>query len=317
MVTNVHERLIPVPADLVGESLDRVGSADDRWWPSPAWPPMVLEAPLGIWVRGSHGPIRYQVTEHVPGRRVVFTFDEGVGLRGSHRFEVVPQGAGSCVVRHVVEGRTTGTMRLVWPLAMRWLHDAVVEDLMDRVETDAGHPPARRARWSWWVRQIRRMTQPRATGVPVPATPLLENALPHVDWADAFAVRRPVGSSGDPQVWADAVFHAPPLWVGALLAARESLVRLVGIERAGRGVFDPVAHTDDEVLLGIDQSHLGFRASVLCEPDRVVVSTVVRLHNRRGRAYSAIVRRVHPAVVRAMLRRAAARVPVAEAVPAR
>ncbi len=136
MVTNVHERLIPVPAALVGESLDRVGSADDPWWPSPAWPPMVLEAPLGIWVRGSHGPIRYQVTEYVPGRRVVFTFDDGVGLHGSHRFEVVPQGPESCLVRHVVEGRTTGTMRLVWPLAMRWLHDAVVEDLMDRVETD-------------------------------------------------------------------------------------------------------------------------------------------------------------------------------------
>ena len=67
-------------------------------------------------------------------------------------------------------------------------------------------------------------------------------------------------------------------------SARESLVRLVGIDRAGRGAFDPVARTDDEVLLGIDQSHLGFRASVLCEPERVVVSTVVHLHNRRGRA---------------------------------
>ena len=317
MVTNVHERLIHVPADLVGESLDRVGSADDRWWPSPAWPPMVLEAPLGIWVRGSHGPIRYQVTEYVPGRRVVFTFDDGVGLRGSHRFVVVPQGAESCLVRHVVEGRTTGTMRLVWPLAMRWLHDAVVEDLMDRVEADAGHPPARRARWSWWVRQIRRMTRPRPASVPVPATPLLAAALPRIDAADAYAVRRPAGSSGDPQVWADAVFRSPPLWVGALMVARESLVRLAGIDRAGRSAFDPVARTDDEVLLGIEQSHLGFRASVLCESERVVVSTVVQLHNRRGRLYWLIVRRAHPAVVRAMLRRAADRVPLAEAVAAR
>jgi len=153
--------------------------------------------------------------------------------------------------------------------------------------------------------------------VPVPATPLLAGALPHVDWADAYAVRRPDGSSSDPQDWADAVFYAPPAWVGALLLARESLVRLVGIDRAGHGAFDPVARTDDEVLLGIDQSHLSFRASVLCEPDRVVVSTVVNLHNRRGRAYSAIVRLVHPAVVRAMLRRAAGRVPPAETSVAR
>jgi hypothetical protein len=146
--------------------------------------------------------------------------------------------------------------------------------------------------------------------VPVPDTPLLAHALPQVDWSDAYAVRRPAGSSSDPQVWADAVFHAAPPWVGALLVAREALVRLVGIDRAGRGAFDPVARSDDEVLLGIDQSHLRFRASVLCQPDRVVVSTVVQLVNNRGRAYSAIVRRIHPAVVRAMLRRAAVRVPV-------
>jgi hypothetical protein len=102
-----------------------------------------------------------------------------------------------------------------------------------------------------------------------------------------------------------------------LLVARESLVRLVGIDRAGRRAFDPVARTDDEVLLGIDQSHLGFRASVLCEPERVVVSTVVHLHNRRGRFYWRIVRPLHPAVVRAMMRRAAARVPRTEVLPAR
>jgi hypothetical protein len=277
---------------------------------------MVLEAPLAVWVRGRHGPIRYQVTRYVPGRSVEFTFDEGVGLRGTHRFEVVPRDQQSCLVRHVVEGRTAGRMRLVWPLAMRWLHDAVVEDLLDRVAIDAGHPPTRPAQWSWWVRRIRRARHPQVSAVPVPDTPLLAGALPQVDWTDAYAVRRPAGSPSDPQVWADAVFHAPPVWVGALLVAREALVRLVGIDRAGRGAFDPVACTDDEVLLGIDQSHLAFRASVLCEPERVVVSTVVHLHNRRGRLYSLLVRRLHPAVVRAMLRRAAARVPVVSA-PAR
>jgi hypothetical protein len=151
------------------------------------------------------------------------------------------------------------------------------------------------------------------TAVPVPVTLLLADALPRVDWSDAYAVRRPAGSSADPQVWADAVFREPPLWVGALLVVRESLVRLVGIDRAGGRAFDPVARVDDEVLLGIDQSHLAFRASVLCEPERVVVSTIVNVHNRRGRLYCLVVRVVHPAVVRAMLRRAAARMPAESA----
>ena len=80
---------------------------------------------------------------------------------------------------------------------------------------------------------------------------------------------------------------------------RELLVRAVGIERGGRHVFKTVSRTDNEVLLGVDQAHLGFRASVLVEVDRVVVSTLVELRNRRGRAYFAIVRRLHPMVVRA------------------
>jgi hypothetical protein len=47
---------------------------------------------------------------------------------------------------------------------------------------------------------------------------------------------------------------------------------------------------------------------VLLERRRVVLSTVVRVHNRRGRLYSAVVRRIHPLVVRSMLARAAQRV---------
>lgn len=150
----------------------------------------------------------------------------------------------------------------------------------------------------------RRATSPRARAVPVPETPLLAGALPRVDWSDAWAVQCPDGTA-DPQVWAHAVFHTPPGWVAVLLGLREALVGLVGIERGGRAAFATIARTGDEVLLGTDQRHLDFRASVLRLPDLVVLTTVVRLHNRRGRAYFALVRRVHPVVVRAMLTRAA------------
>jgi hypothetical protein len=92
--------------------------------------------------------------------------------------------------------------------------------------------------------------------------------------------------------------------VGAL-GVREALVGLVRIERGGASSFDTVRKRADEVLLGTDARHLGFRASVLVEHDRVVLSTVVQVHNDRGRSYSALVRRVHPLVVRAMLARAA------------
>ena len=140
-----------------------------------------------------------------------------------------------------------------------------------------------------------------------PATRLLMHPMRFIDWSDAYAVGTPNGQGRrDPQDWADAIFRSPPpVLVRVLFGLRELLVRTVGIERGGRHVFNTVARTEDEVLLGADQGHLGFRASVLVEVDRVVLTTVVELRNRRGRAYFALVRRLHPLVVRRMLARAA------------
>lgn len=141
--------------------------------------------------------------------------------------------------------------------------------------------------------------------VAVPDSELVARALPRVDWSDAFAVECPGGPAGDPRQWADAIFGPPPVWVRALFLVRETLVRLIGIERGPRNAFATVASRDDEVLVGADQKHLSFRASVLLEPSRVVLSTLVQVHNRRGWLYSAVVRRFHPAIVRAMLAGAA------------
>jgi hypothetical protein len=164
-------------------------------------------------------------------------------------------------------------------------------------------PPG--ARPSSRVRMIRPTSRWEVTPVPLPQSSLLAGALPEVDWADAYAVLIPTGPPGDPQEWVEMIFHSPPRWVAVLFGVREILVGIVGLERGGSEVFDMVSRTADEVLLGVDQSHLSFRASVRLEATRVVLSTVVQVHNGRGRAYWALVRRLHPAVVRTMLAHAA------------
>ena len=305
MVLNVHERELPVPAAEIGLLLDRIGSPDDPLWPSHAWPPMVMAGPLAVGTAGGHGPIRYHVTRYRPGRLVEFTFAPGVGLRGAHTLSIEPIGADRSVLRHVLDGRLTGRMLLAWPLAVRWVHDAVAEDLLDRAEAAVDAGPARPARWSTVVRLLRRVGAPRARATAVTPSPLMAAALPDVDWSDAFTVDCAATAPTDPQAWADAVFRAPPAWVGLLLATRQALVGLIGIDRAGPSTFDTLRRGPDEVLLGVDERHLDFRVSLRRLPDRVVLTTVVRVNNRRGRLYSAIIRRVHPVVVRAMLTRAA------------
>lgn len=308
MVRNVHERLVAAPIDQVGPLLDLIGGPDDLLWPTPAWQPMVLDRPVAIGAAGGHGSIRYRVTGYEPGRKVEFEFTPGQGIDGTHTITAEPAGPDRTLLRHVVEAQPSGAMRLAWPLAVRWAHDAVLEELFDNAEWAVGIEPVRRARRSAWVRLLRGwLDVSRARPTTPPRTPLIADALPRVDWTDAQAVAALPGTPRDPQAWADAVFRDPPRWVLAALGLRELLVGLVGIDRGGAGAFDTLARTENEVLLGADSNHLDFRASVRREPDRVVLTTVVQLHNRRGRAYSALVRPVHPIVVRAMLNRAARR----------
>ncbi|GAA4694793.1 hypothetical protein GCM10023215_35570 [Pseudonocardia yuanmonensis] len=178
MVRNVHEREFPAPAEQVWELVAALGGPGDRLWPA-AWLPVAFDRPLGPGASGGHGGLRYAVSRYEPGRLVEFTAAPGRSLDGTHAFVVEPRGRDRCVLRHELLLRTTGAMRVLWPLAVRPLHDAVLEDLLDTAERALGTGPARPARWSPLVRVLRLAAErPRATAVPVPVTALLRGALP-------------------------------------------------------------------------------------------------------------------------------------------
>ncbi|OFW55102.1 MAG: hypothetical protein A2V75_03055 [Actinobacteria bacterium RBG_16_70_17] len=162
-IHNVHERHLPAGCDRVGGLIDGLGSTPDPLWPTEQWPPMRFDRPLGPGAAGGHGPIRYRVEEHEPGSRVRFRFTGPPGLDGTHDFTVqaVP---GGCRLCHTIEGRASGRMLAAWPLVFRPLHDALLEDALDKAERaitgSAPAPPS----WSWWVRFLRKVAarrQPR------------------------------------------------------------------------------------------------------------------------------------------------------------
>lgn len=165
MISNVHQREYPVPPERLGELLDTLAGADDRLWP-PAWPPIRFDAPLGVGARGGHGPIRYSVTAYQPASRVEFRFDPGIGLIGGHALEVLDgDRPHTSVLRHTAIARAgNARTRVRWALVIRWLHDAVIEDLLDRAGVETGHPAARPGRWSPWVRLLRTARRPRTLG---------------------------------------------------------------------------------------------------------------------------------------------------------
>ena len=137
MIRNVHERTIPATLQTVGAMLDTLSGSADSVWPGEHWPPMRFDRPLGVGADGGHGDVLYTVTEYVPGRKVVFRFADGSGFVGTHRLELAEAAAGGTLVRYLIDARTGGPMRLLWPTVVRWMHDAVVEDLFDKVERGA------------------------------------------------------------------------------------------------------------------------------------------------------------------------------------
>ena len=154
-VLNVHQRLLPGPPERVGALIDELAGPGDRLWPHDRWPAMRFDQPLGPGAEGGHGPIRYRVEAYEPGRRITFRFTRMPGLDGGHRLEVEPAGTGAVMLRHVAEGRLGGRMLVVWPLVVRPLHDALLEDLLDRAELAVTGTVASPARWSPWVRLLR------------------------------------------------------------------------------------------------------------------------------------------------------------------
>ena len=151
--------------------------------------------------------------------------------------------------------------------------------------------------------------------------------LARADFFDAFETPLRDVSLTPAEIFIKTTEAMPP-WVSTLMALRNRLVRPFGLKgitapataarkpaqayRIGDrlGIFSIFGQTQHELLLGIDDSHLDVRVSVL-KPQGApvasyVVSTVVTVHNRLGRAYMLPVQLVHPAVVRAMMRRARA-----------
>lgn len=163
IVLNIHERVLDAPATKMGALVDGLASANDLLWPIDRWPAMRFDRPLGVGGSGGHGPIRYTVESYAPGRSVQFRFTKPQGFVGVHRFELEPLDAGRTQLRHVIEMRATGLTWLAWALAIRPLHNALLEDALDRAEVFTGKQLPQR-KWSLWVKFVRWIMRRRRGG---------------------------------------------------------------------------------------------------------------------------------------------------------
>ncbi|HEX8121087.1 MAG TPA: DUF2867 domain-containing protein [Solirubrobacteraceae bacterium] len=129
----------------------------------------------------------------------------------------------------------------------------------------------------------------------------MDVALRRVDFADAHAVALLAGASSDAREWHRALFASarPSL----LMRARNAAVAPFGLH-APRGAFPVLSACAREVVVGLDDRHLDFRAQLRCADGVLSLVTSVEFHGLLGRAYFLPVRLIHPILVRRLLRRA-------------
>ena len=138
--------------------------------------------------------------------------------------------------------------------------------------------------------------------------------------ADAYAVALPTAQARqmDMQILARQLLGKQPGWARKLMVLRDAIVARFGIKTARQmeakpgkriGIFRIYAVSDDEIIVGEDDSHLDFRLSVLRNRNTgrhgsVTMSSVVHCHNWVGRAYILLIRPFHKLIVRRSLARA-------------
>jgi hypothetical protein len=169
-------------------------------------------------------------------------------------------------------------------------------------------------------RQVSSVKHARRT--PPSRDSLLSQQFAGADLLDAYAIQLPPNTTRDIGVLAEAVLGDPAPWFSALLRIRDAAAgvlnlkttRQVRASAAAQGTphinfFPVISSSDREIILGEDDTHLEFRASLLLRDAQngsadLVLTTVVQCHNTLGRAYLAIVRPFHQTVVRSSLDRA-------------
>lgn len=161
MVSNVHSRDYRTTGDRLGAILDSLSTADDMLWPVGDWPPVVLSDGLDVGSEGGHGPVRYTVEQYEPGAAVRFRFTGPRGFNGTHSFEVEPAGEDRWRLTHRIEMKVGWPATISWPLAFRPMHDALMEDALDKVATALDSSAYEGRPWSAWVKFIRKQAARR------------------------------------------------------------------------------------------------------------------------------------------------------------
>jgi hypothetical protein len=150
----------------------------------------------------------------------------------------------------------------------------------------------------------------------------LHTRLAGANFGDAWCADNPYPDRPALALWLQTLGRTPR-WVNAAMRARNAIVKRLGLKDLGGmaqidrtrplqdyrvgervGIFTVLHLSDSEVIMGDDDKHLDVQVSLLKTADhKVVVSTVVHIHNALDRIYMFFVKPAHRIIAPAVLTR--------------
>lgn len=152
-VINIHKRKINQSKANVYRLFETLSTKDDKIWPYEKWPAIRFKNGLNVGSKGGHGPIRYSVLSNNYNDGIVFKF-ANKGFNGVHKFQINSITDLQVEVIHTIDMKTSGKATFYWFFAIRWLHDALIEDAFDKLENQfSSHK--KETKHSIWVKFLR------------------------------------------------------------------------------------------------------------------------------------------------------------------
>jgi hypothetical protein len=135
-----------------------------------------------------------------------------------------------------------------------------------------------------------------------------------IDFVDTFSTTNHINNIEE---ITNLVFNTTPKWINSLFAIRNKIASLFGLKTAmpndynknykvGGYVkfFKIFSISDNEVILGADDSHLNFRAVINNDKSdsyNIKVITLVEYNNLKGKIYMGIIKPFHRQIVKIMV----------------
>jgi hypothetical protein len=151
----------------------------------------------------------------------------------------------------------------------------------------------------------------------IPNRSIISNGFGKTDYCDSYRITKQTNETVD--AITTQIFRMP-WWVIGLMKIRNSIVKILGLRNgknetvkeaayysAGSkaGYFTVTERNANEIVMGENDRHLYFRASVLIDREQsfIYLTTIVRFHNVWGRIYFLPVKPFHRLVIKSLLKR--------------